>query len=200
MRPVPGVQPIGTFPAIRLAMLTSHRGRRPQPAGLQVGTSRRPHGAAALAARLVLPWLALVLAACSGRRTVFIEQRTPRLPEIQVEVYDPATNGVWEGVSVRVVEGYHEWSGCTCGAGNLDLWKLTGRDGLVLFTAGDLADADIGFREDSSGDAILSGDRDEDEAWVLVEIDAIGFDRLFVDVPVSWREPTAFISVPFSPK
>ena len=36
----------------------------------------------------------------------YVEKRTPRLPEIQVEVYDPASNGVWEGVSVRVVERF----------------------------------------------------------------------------------------------
>jgi hypothetical protein len=146
--------------------------------------------------RCTLPWLAVILSACGGRR-ILVEQRTPRLVEIEVEVYDPESNGVWEGVSVRVVEGYHEWSRCTCPAGNPNLWQVTARDGRVLFTAADLADADIGFREDGSGDAILSGDRDEDEAFVLVEIDAIGFDRVFVDVPLTWREPSVLVSVPF---
>lgn len=142
----------------------------------------------------------LALSSCTThRRTVVVTPQPARLVEIEVEVYDPATNGVWEGVSVRVVEGYHEWSGCTCAAGNPDLWQVTDRTGRVLFAAEDLADADVGFQEDVSRRAVLDADRDVDEAYVLIEIDAIGFDRVFVDVPVSWQQPSVLVEVPFSP-
>lgn len=141
---------------------------------------------------------AFVLAACGHHhRTVVIREEPPRHVEIEVEVFDPETNGVWEGVSVRVVEGYHEWSGLTLGAGNPDLWLVTDATGRVLFTATDLADADVGFREDQDGHAILVADRREDEAFVLLEIDAVGFDRVFVDVPLSWDTPAVLVSVPF---
>jgi hypothetical protein len=146
-------------------------------------------------------WLGLLalvsVTACGSRRTVVVTPKPARLVEIEVEVYDPVSNGVWEGVSVRVVEGYHEWSNCTCEAGN-PFWLVTDETGRVLFTAEDLADADIGFREDSSRRAILESDRDLDEAFVLIEIDAVGFDRVFVDVPVSWVQPSVLVSVPFS--
>lgn len=142
--------------------------------------------------------LVLTASSCVSRRTVVVTPKPARLVEIEVEVYDPATNGVWEGVSVRAVEGYHEWSGCTCSAGNPDLWLVTDRTGRVLFTAEDLADADIGFQEDGNRRAIIEADRDMDEAFVLLEIDAIGFDRVFVDVPLSWLQPSVLVSVPFS--
>lgn len=140
----------------------------------------------------------LALVACSSRRTVIVTPKAPRQVEIEVEVYDPATNFVWEGVSLRVVEGYHEWSGCTCAAGNPDLWQLTDPAGLVLFTSVDLADADIGFLEDEHARAIIEPDARADEAFVLIELDALGFDRLLVDVPLSWDEPAVFVSIPFS--
>lgn len=140
----------------------------------------------------------MALAACAARRTVFITPKSPRPVEIEVEAYDPETNFVWEGVSVRVVEGYHEWSGCTCQTTEPDLWLLTDDTGRVLFTAEHLADADIGFRVNALGEAIIEPDVDSDEAFVLVELDALGFDRVQFDVPVSWREPSVFVSLPFS--
>ena len=151
-----------------------------------------------LVSRLVGLGTLLVLTSCGSRRTVVITPQPSRLVEIEVEVYDPVSNGVWEGVSVRVVEGYHEWSGCTCAAGNPDLWQVTDATGRVLFAAEDLADAEVGFQEDTARRAILESDRHLDEAFVLIEIDAIGFDRVFVDVPVTWRQPSVLVSVPFS--
>ncbi|MEZ5964432.1 MAG: hypothetical protein R3F56_11350 [Planctomycetota bacterium] len=147
---------------------------------------------------LIAPLAALVLAACGSRRTVLVTPKSARPVEIEVEVYDPVTNYVWEGVSVRVVEGYHEWSGCTCQAGEPDLWLTTDETGRVLFTAEHLAAADIGFLENERGEAILEPDRESDEAFVLVELDAIGFDRAQFDVPLSWSEPSVFVSLPFS--
>jgi hypothetical protein len=101
-------------------------------------------------------------------------------------------------VSVRAVEGYHEWSGCTCETRDPELWLLTDETGRVLFTSAILADAEIGFLEDGHGFAVIDGDRDADEAFVLLELDAIGFDRALFDIPLSWDEPAVFVSLPFS--
>ncbi len=141
----------------------------------------------------------LALGAC-GHRAVIGAQRSPRLVELEVEVYDPGTNYVWEGVSVRLVEGAQEWSGCVCANPDPDRWFLTDDTGRVLFTSSGIAEEDIGFRVDDLDRAIIEGDRDADEAFVLVEIDAVGFDPVQVDVPITWRSPSVLISIPFSPR
>ncbi|HLU39007.1 MAG TPA: hypothetical protein VK081_06455 [Planctomycetota bacterium] len=147
----------------------------------------------------ILAILAVTAAACSSRRTVVITPKPPRYVEIEVEVYDPKTNGVWQGVGVRPVEAYHEWSRRTVPAGDPDLWLFTDETGRVLFDSAFLGDADLGFLEDQAGLAIIESDRDLDEAFVLLEIDALGFDRVFVDVPISWHQPSVLVSVPFEP-
>jgi len=148
--------------------------------------------------RILSSLVLLALGACSSRRTVYVTPRAAHPVEIEVEVYDPETNFVWEGVSVRVVEGYHEWSGCTCETAEPDLWLETDETGRVLFTSEFLADVDIGFRVNELGEAVIEADAQSDEAFVLIELDAIGFDRVQVDVPVSWDQPSVLVSVPFS--
>ncbi len=146
---------------------------------------------------LLLLFSTLLLAACgsrSRRATVVVEP--PRLTSILVEVYDPFTNLAWENVSVRVVEADQEWSGCTCVSPYLD-WYSTDTFGRVLLDEYVLADAGVGFVEDGFGAAILGSAYDEDEALVVLEIDALGFAPLIVEVPVSWAEPDVFIEVPF---
>jgi len=141
--------------------------------------------------------LLLMLSSCGGRRStpiVFVEQ--PRLVSILVEVYDPDTNFVWEGVSVRVVESDQEWSGCTCVSPYFD-WFETDSNGRVLLDEYILADADVGFLIDDYGAAVLGPRRDEDQATVVLEIDAIGFAPVIVEVPLSWDEPDVFVEVPF---
>lgn len=144
---------------------------------------------------LLLP--ALLLASCGGRSccaTVVVEP--PRLTSILVEVYDPVTNLAWENVSVRVVEADQEWSGCTCVSPYLD-WYVTDISGRVLLDEYVLADAGVGFVEDSSGAAVLGSAFDEDEALVVLEVDAVGFAPVIVEVPVSWADPDVFVEVPF---
>ena len=150
--------------------------------------------------RFQLPTLisaAFLLAACGGsarRSAIVVEQ--PRLTSILVEVYDPNTNLAWENVSVRVVEADQEWSGCTCVSPYFDLF-LTDIDGRVLLDEYILADAQVGFLEDSTGAAVLSPDFAEDEALVVLEIDALGFAPVIVEVPLRWDEPDVFVEVPF---
>ena len=84
--------------------------------------------------------LALVSFGACGHRAVVARQRTPRLVELEVEVYDPATNNVWEGVSVRLVEGAQEWSGCVCTNPYPDRWFPTDDTGRVLFTSDGIAE------------------------------------------------------------
>ena len=60
-----------------------------------------------------------------------------------------------------------------------------------------LADAEVGFVEDEFGAAILSPLIYEDEALVVLEVDAVGFAPVIVEVPVSWHDPDVFVEVPF---
>lgn len=141
--------------------------------------------------------LVLLLAACnSGRRSNAIVVQPARLVSVLVEVYDPITNLAWENVSVRIVEADQEWSGCTCVSPYLD-WFLTDGSGRVLLDEYRLADAEVGFLEESSGAAILEPGLNDDEALVVLEIDAVGFAPVIVEVPVSWADPDVFVEVPF---
>tara|TARA_R110002072_G_scaffold269796_2_gene429106 strand:+ start:15093 stop:15551 length:459 start_codon:yes stop_codon:yes gene_type:complete len=142
--------------------------------------------------------LASLLSACgSGRRRAAITvQQQPRLVSVLVEVYDPITNLAWENVSVRIVEADQEWSGCTCASPYTD-WYLTDSTGRVLLDEYLLADAEVGFVVDSTGAAVLVPEYDEDEATVVLEIDAVGFAPVFVEVPISWADPDVFVEVPF---
>lgn len=121
----------------------------------------------------------------------------PRTVSIQVEVYDPVTNRVWENVDVRVVEAEAEWSGLVVPNPDPDAWTSTDRYGTAYFTARDLGDAQVGFVEDVYGRALLEPDHDADEAFVLLEIWAPGFDAVLAEVRLTWSKPDAFVSVPF---
>ena len=60
-----------------------------------------------------------------------------------------------------------------------------------------LGDADVGFVEDAFGAAVLGSGFSEDEALVVLEIDAFGFSPVIVEVPLSWDQPDVFVEVPF---
>lgn len=140
----------------------------------------------------------VVLSACGGGKSrATLRTESPRLVSILVEVYDPVTNLVWENVSVRVVEADQEWSQCTCISPFAD-WLLTDATGRVLLDEFLLADAEVGFQEDIDGRAILGPHRDEDEATVVLEIDALGFTPVIVEVPLRWDTPDVFVEVPFN--
>jgi hypothetical protein len=115
---------------------------------------------------------------------------------IRVEVYDPVTNQVWIDVSVRVVESDQEWSGCTCTSPFTD-WLLTDDQGRVFFDEYWLAAAQVGFVEDANGRAVLRPELDADEALVVLEVDAVGFTPVIVEVPLRWDVPDVFVEVPF---
>jgi hypothetical protein len=141
--------------------------------------------------------LALVVASCRGGNSrATLRNESPRLVSILVEVYDPTTNLVWENVSVRVVEADQEWSQCTCVSPYVD-WYLTDNTGRVLLDEYLLADADVGFVVDGGGRAVVGSRRDEDQATVVLEIDALGFVPVIVEVPLSWDQPDVFVEVPF---
>lgn len=121
----------------------------------------------------------------------------PRPVSILVEVYDPVTNLVWENVSVRIVEADQEWSHCTCASPYLD-WYLTDAAGRVLLDEYLIAAAEVGFVEDAAGRALLGPGLAEDEATVVLEIDAVGFMPVFVEVPLRWDLADVFVAVPFN--
>jgi len=151
----------------------------------------------ALHVALLLP---LVFAACGhshGHGHTAPPAEVPRPVSILVEVYDPITNFVWENVSVRIVEADQEWSGCTCASPFVD-WYLTDAAGRVLLDEFALAAAEVGFLEDGAGGALLGPGLHEDEATVVLEIDAVGFVPVFVEVPLRWDGPDVFIAVPFN--
>ncbi len=139
-----------------------------------------------------------VVAACTGsdhdHAPVLIPG--PRPVSILVEVYDPVTNFVWENVSVRVAESAQEWSQCTC-ISPIEDWFATDGQGQVFLDEFDLAFADVGFLEDGAGRALLGSRSFEDEATVVLEIDAVGFSPVFYEVPLHWGEPDIFVQIPF---
>ncbi len=116
---------------------------------------------------------------------------------LDVEVYDPVSDLVWQDVGVRIVQGDVEATGCLCPSPLVDDWFYTDLDGLVYFAPEDLAFADIGFLEDNRGRAIVGSSFDEDEAYVLLEVWAPGLQSVFWEVKVTWDDPVAVISIPF---
>lgn len=141
----------------------------------------------------------LLLGACGGHHDHPAPPPValPRPVSILVEVYDPITNLVWENVSVRVVEADQEWSRCTCSSPYQD-WYLTDANGQVLLNEYVLATAAVGFQEDGAGRAMLGPNYDEDQATVVLEIDALGFTPVIVEVPLRWDQPDVFVEVPFN--
>ncbi len=141
--------------------------------------------------------LAAVLAACTEQHheTVIIAEPNP--VTIEVEVYDPVSGGVWEGVGVRIVEATNEWSGCQCVSPFRDAFILSDPNGLVLFTPEDIAAYEVGFVENTAGQTVLSAHPDADEAYVVLEVWAEGFTPVFAEVYLSWSQPTVFVAIPF---
>lgn len=149
---------------------------------------------------IVFLMAASALAGChrhGHRGTVGVPQA--RSASLDVEIYDPLTDFVWEGVSVRIVEGAMEWSGCVCPNPDQNDWFLSDEFGTVFYDSVLLADSGIGFLEDSYGRAVLGPAVDEDEAYVLIELAAPGFPTLQFDILLSWDEPDVFVSIPYQP-
>ena len=121
----------------------------------------------------------------------------PRPVSIEVEVYDPVTQFVWEGVTVRIVEADQEWSGLTV-ASPYQISLVTNIQGRVFIDEFMLADASIGFLEDQDGRALLGDDENEDQARVMLEISAVGHTPVTLLVPLSWNIPDVFVAVPFN--
>lgn len=150
-------------------------------------------------ASLTLP---LLLGGCGGSRTccATVTPAPVVVPaEIEIEVYDPVTGGIWIDACVRVVESYQEWSNQTYLTGNPGLIFKTDVNGLAYLSPIDLADAAVGFPIDAAGQALLGIDFDEDEADVRLEISGAGFPTIFVDVTVCYDAPYQFLSIPWEP-
>lgn len=134
--------------------------------------------------------------ACGGHGHSHTPVLQNRSVLIEVEVYDPISGFVWEDVGVRIVQADQEWTGDIHVNPLVDDWYYTDAFGLILFSAADLALADIGFKE-SGGLAVISPDYLEDEATVLLEVSAPGLGTVYQSVDLSWDSPTVFVSIPF---
>jgi hypothetical protein len=141
----------------------------------------------------------LALAACSSKTTVVTPPPEPRLVSIEVEVYDPLTDLVWEGVAVRLVEAWTEWSDLVVQNPDPVPWNYTDQTGIAFFTAADVGHSRLGFVEDDLARAVLEPDLAADQAVVLIELSAEGFRPLYFEVELDWDNPAVFVSVPFEP-
>lgn len=140
----------------------------------------------------------LLLAACGGAddEPPPVQLLDPVPASILVEVYDPVTNFVWQNVGVRIVEADQEWANWIY-QNPFEDWYFTDAAGQVLLTEYDLAFADVGFRQDANGRALIFPRAFEDQATVLLEVWADGFDPVFVEVDLCWCQPDVFVAVPF---
>jgi hypothetical protein len=144
----------------------------------------------------LLGLLLLTLGACHHREdTTVVLAAEDRPVAIELEIYDPTTNFVWENVAVRVVEA--EVDGAGMGYANIipDQWFFSDQNGLVFLDSFVFADAQIGFLLNGAGQAVLEF---AEGARVVLEVDALGFTAVFVEVVLSWDQPQVFVSVPFS--
>ncbi len=129
-----------------------------------------------------------------SKETVVV-QAVPRPVALEVEVYDPATNFVWENVAVRIVQA--DVTGAGGAFDNIipDDWYFTDQSGLVFFDSAVFANAQVGFLIDNTGQAVLDFG---EEARVVIEVDALGFTAVVVEVTLTWDQPQLFVSVPFN--
>ncbi len=144
----------------------------------------------------LLGLLLLTLVACHKREhTTVVVAAEERPVAIEVEIYDPTTNFVWENVAVRIVEA--EVDGAGIGYANIipDHWFFSDQNGLVYLDSFVFADAQIGFLINGAGQAVLEF---AEGARVVLQVDALGFTSVFVEVLLSWDQPQVFVSVPFN--
>ena len=144
---------------------------------------------------LCLALFAMIACSDPHRKTTVVVQVDPRPVAIEVEVYDPVTNFVWENVAVRIVRAE------VTGAGGIfdniipNDWYFTDQNGLVFFDSVIFTNAQVGFLIDNLGQAVLDFG---EEARVVLEVDALGFTAVLVEVTLTWDQPQLFVSVPFN--
>ena len=142
--------------------------------------------------------LILLLPGCSGghhRDSEIVVHDRP--VTLEIEVYEPASGFVWQNVAVRIVEADQEWADAVFENPETSDWLYTDADGLVFFDDVELAIADVGFRLDSFGRAVIGPGEFEDQATILLEVYSPGLGTEFFEVDLSWDEPRVFVSIPF---
>jgi hypothetical protein len=144
-----------------------------------------------------LPALLALFAACGHRDSdPPPPPPAPNPVSILIEVYDPVTNLALPGVRVRVIDAYQEWAGLYYQSPFQDVF-VTDAFGQVFFDEYLLAWQDVGFREDANGRALVFPSVVEDQASVLVEIDADGSPPLFYEIELSWGQPDVAVGLPY---
>jgi hypothetical protein len=142
---------------------------------------------------LVLASLA-VLPSCDCSDDCEIVLPPPQLVGLTVEVRDGSTGLLLEGARVLLVSVTHEWSGCVCQS-PFTVDGFTNQQGRVRISAHEFADAEIGFREDGFGNAILLHDSDQDEARVTLDIDGAQFGSAQVSIQLDWHHADRLLIV-----
>lgn|GEM_PF-3721699 len=115
---------------------------------------------------------------------------------IEVRVTD-GFGHAYQGVEVRLVSCWNEWSNQWVQACGSCSFRQTGAFGSVFFGARALAESGLGFVEAPAGYAALSSDIFEDEATLRLRVGAPALGYVIVDVPLSYLDPNKLVEIEF---
>ncbi|MCA8968976.1 MAG: hypothetical protein KDC95_04310 [Planctomycetes bacterium] len=117
---------------------------------------------------------------------------------LSITVVD-SKNAVWQGLTVRILEAWNEWSDDY--RQGKDPWATMRTDdrGLAYFDSEDIASADLGFLESPDGIAVLYDDPWRNEAVFIVEVgdDTLGW--IEVEIPVRYPSTHLDVEIEFEP-
>ncbi|HMQ23782.1 MAG TPA: hypothetical protein PKE00_14915 [Planctomycetota bacterium] len=117
---------------------------------------------------------------------------------LSITVVD-SKNAVWQGMTVRLLEAWNEWSDDR--RQGKDPWATLKTDdrGVVYFNSEDIASAELGFLEEPKGIAVLHSDRWRNEAVFTVEVgdDTLGW--IEVEIPVRFPATHLDVEIEFEP-
>lgn len=103
----------------------------------------------------------------------------------------------WEGMVVRILEAWNEWSDDY--REGVDPWATLETDdrGSVFFDSEDISSARLGFLEDPEGIATLSSKFDRNEAEFTIEVGHPTLGWIEVQVPVHYKSTHLDVEIEF---
>ncbi|PIE25448.1 MAG: hypothetical protein CSA62_01080 [Planctomycetota bacterium] len=150
--------------------------------------------------RLSLFAVLALLPACGQGSGYVYAGATVTVPASEASLFVVATDGngyAIEGVSVEVLNVWHEWSGDRVSPSSRFSGLLTDRHGEAFFSPVALARMRAGFLLDEYGNAVISSDPFEDEASLRVRVSAGSLGYVEVDVDVDQLHSAAYLEVEF---